>query len=114
MATIYHNPRCSKSRATMELIEKAGIIPEVILYLEQPPDAGTLKGIIELLGCSVSDVIRKGEAIYRELGLADRTPDDDEWLRILASHPKLLERPIVVHNDKAVIGRPPENVLEIL
>ncbi len=114
MATIYHNPRCSKSRATLKLIEDAGIIPEVILYLEQPPDAGALKGIIELLGCPVSDLIREGEALYRELGLAERTPDEDEWLRILISHPKLLERPIVVHNDKAVIGRPPENVLEIL
>ena len=98
----------------MRLIEDAGIIPEVVLYLEQSPDADTLKGIIDMLGCPVSDIIRKGEAIYRELGLSDRTSDDDEWLRILVNHPKLLERPIVVNNGKAVIGRPPENVLTIL
>ena len=114
MATIYHNPRCSKSRATMRLIEEAGIIPEVVLYLEQPPDTDTLKGIIEMLGCPVSHIIRKGEAIYRELGLADRTSDDGELLQTLVNHPQLLERPIVVNNGKAVIGRPPENVLTIL
>ncbi len=114
MATIYHNPRCSKSRATLKLIEDAGITPEVVLYLEQPPDADTLRSVIELLGCPVSDLIRKSEALYRDLGLTDRTPADEEWLRILVNHPKLLERPIVVNNGKAAIGRPPENVLEIL
>ncbi len=114
MTTIYHNPRCSKSRATMKLVEEAGIIPEVVLYLEQPPDTDTLKSIIEMLGCPVSHIIRKDEAIYKELGLADRTPDDGELLQTLVSHPQLLERPIVVNNDKAVIGRPPENVLAIL
>ncbi len=114
MATIYHNPRCSKSRATMKLIEDAGITPEVVLYLEQPPDADTLRDIVDMLGCPASGIIRKGEALYRELGLANRTPDEDEWLRILVNHPKLLERPIVVNNGKAAIGRPPENILEIL
>ncbi len=114
MTTIYHNPRCSKSRATMKLVEEAGVTPNIVLYLEQPPDSDTLKSIIEMLGCPVSHIIRKGEAIYRELGLADRTPDDGELLQILVSHPQLLERPIVVNNGKAVIGRPPENVLTIL
>lgn len=98
----------------MKLVEEAGIIPEVVLYLEQPPDTDTLKSIIGMLGCPVSHIIRKGEAIYRELGLADRTPDDGELLQTLVSYPHLLERPIVVNNGKAVIGRPPENVLTIL
>ncbi len=98
----------------MKLIEHAGIVPQVVLYLEQPPDIGALKDIVSMLGCPVSDLVRKGEAVYRELRLAERTPDDHEWLRILTNHPQLLERPIVVNNGRAVIGRPPENVLAIL
>lgn len=114
MTTIYHNPGCSKSRATLALIENTGIVPEIILYLEQPPEADTLRSITDMLGCCVNDIIRKGEAVYKELGLAEQTPDEDELLQIVVNNPKLLERPIVVNNGKAVIGRPPENVLTIL
>lgn len=113
MTTIYHNPRCSKSRATLELLESQGIDAEIILYLEQPPDATTLSSIIEKLGCSVKDIIRKGENIYSELGLSEKTLSDEELIDIVTKNPKLLERPIVVNGDKAAVGRPPESVLSL-
>jgi arsenate reductase len=114
MTTIYHNPRCSKSRATLELLVNHGIEPTVVLYLEQPPDAETLKSITRQLDCSISDIIRKGEEEYTALGLAKSALTEDELVKIVAQNPKLLERPIVVNNGKAAIGRPPENVLSIL
>ena len=86
----------------------------VVLYLEQPPDAETLKSITLQLGCSISDIIRKGEDVYKELGLAKSGLTEEELIETVAQHPKLLERPIVMNNGKAALGRPPENVLTIL
>jgi len=112
--TILHNPRCSKSRATLALLQERGIEPEVLLYLEQPPGTSELRSIIQLLGVDVRSIIRKGEAEYRDLGLDNDNLDDDQLIQAMTSHPRLIERPIVITNGKAAIGRPPEAVLDIL
>lgn len=109
--TIYHNPRCTKSRQTLALIEEQGITPEVIEYLKTPPDRATLKKLLKQLGKSPAEVIRKKE--HRALGLPD-TDDSEELLQRMADHPEIIERPIVVSGGKARLGRPPEDVLEIL
>ena len=114
MITIYHNPRCSKSRATVALIEEQGITPEIVEYLEQTPDAQTLKNITKLLGCSIGDIIRKGEDIYKELGIESQNLSENELIDVVVSNPRLLERPIVINGNRAAVGRPPENVLAIL
>jgi len=114
MTTIYHNPRCSKSRATLELIKESGTSADIVLYLDNPPSAKTLKSITQMLNCSINEIVRKGEDIYRELNLADKKLSEDELINIVVANPKLLERPIVVNDGKAIIGRPPENVLTIL
>lgn len=111
---IYHNPSCSKSRQTLALIREHGIEPEIVEYLKQPPTPGELKRIIHRLGVPVREVIRAGEAEYGDLGLADETLDDETLIDAVCSHPKLLQRPIVVRGDRARIGRPPESVEEIL
>jgi len=107
---IYHNPRCSKSRQTLQRLRDAGVEPEIVEYLTTPPDAATLDAILQALGKEPQDIIRRGEAVYKELGLADRSPSRAEWLDILVAHPILIERPIVVHGPAACLGRPPENV----
>ena len=112
--TIYHNPRCSKSRQTLSLIQEKGIEPEIVLYLDAPPTQKALKGILALLGISARTLLRKGEQDYKELGLADSTLTESALIKAMCTHPKLIERPIVVVGDKAVLGRPPENVLELL
>ncbi|MCH8921954.1 MAG: arsenate reductase (glutaredoxin) [Planctomycetes bacterium] len=109
--TIYHNPRCSKSRQTLSLLEEQGIDPEIVLYLETPPDEKTLRALIEKLGIEAEDLIRRKE--YRELGL-EETDDADDLVRHMAAHPQIIERPIVVVDSRARLGRPPESVLEIL
>lgn len=114
MTTIYHNNRCSKSRQTLALIEEQGITPEIIRYLETPPDKATLKDLINKLGVGVRDIIRTGEEPYKTLNLADTSLSDEQLLDAIVTNPKLLQRPIVVNGSKAVIGRPPENVLTIL
>ena len=114
MTTIYHNPRCSKSRAGLELLKTNDIDPVVVLYLENPPNQETLKNIASMLDCSIRYILRKSEDDYKYLGLADDTLSEQSLLDILANNPKLLERPIVVKNDKAAIGRPTENILSIL
>jgi arsenate reductase (glutaredoxin) len=114
MVTIYHNPRCSKSRQTLALIEASGITPDIVLYLEATPDAATLKSLLAKLGISARDLLRKGEDDYKDNNLAAPGLSDDELINAMVSHPKLIERPIVVNGDKAVLGRPPENVLSIL
>lgn len=111
---IYHNPSCSKSRQTLALIREHGIEPEIVEYLKQPPTPGELKRIIHRLGVPVREVIRTGEIEYGDLGLADETLDDETLIDAVCSHPKLLQRPIVVRGDRARIGRPPESVEEIL
>ncbi len=112
--TIYHNPRCSKSRQTLALIRDRGIEPEIIEYLKQPPTPDELKRIIHQLGVPVRDIIRSAEAEYKDLGLAEESLEDETLIESVCTHPKLLQRPIVVHGQQARIGRPPEAVEEIL
>ncbi len=112
--TIYHNPRCSKSRQTLELLNAEGIDPEIIEYLNTPPDKATLKKILKLLGLAPRDLMRKNENAYKEAGLNDDSISDDELIDAMIKTPILIERPIVLANGKAKIGRPPESVLDIL
>lgn len=114
MVTIYHNPRCSKSRQTLELLRTRNIEPEVILYLDTPPDAAKLRELLRKLGITARQLVRKGEPEYQSAGL-DRTDcTEAELIAAMVAHPKLIERPIVVAGERAAIGRPPENVLTIL
>lgn len=112
--TIYHNPRCSKSRQTLQLLREQGIEPDIIEYLKTPPDEATLADILEQLGISAHELTRTGEPLYKELGLDQDSPDEAQMLRLLAENPKLIERPIVVTPRGTAIGRPPENVLKLL
>lgn len=110
---IFHNPRCSKSRATLALLQEHGIEPEVILYLESPPSREELKLLLGKLGRRASELMRRGEEEFKTSGLGSSSSEDD-WLQALVAHPRLLERPIVEYGNRAVLGRPPENVLELL
>jgi len=112
--TIYHNPRCSKSRATLALLEEKGVKPRIVEYLKEPPSAAELKRILKTLGLKPRDIVRKGEAVYAELGLKDAALTDDALIALMVENPILIERPIVVSGEKAAIGRPPEAVLKIL
>jgi arsenate reductase len=112
--TIYHNPRCSKSRQTLALLEERRISPRVVDYLKTPPSAAELKAILKKLGLRPGDLMRKGEPRFAELGLKERDLDDDALIALMVANPILIERPIVVSGGKAAIGRPPEKVLEIL
>lgn len=114
MVTIYHNPRCSKSRQTLELLRQHGIEPEIVHYLETPPDAATLQALLRKLGLNARQLLRKGEPEYREAGLDDPSLDDAAIVAAMVRHPRLIERPIVIAGARAVLGRPPEQVLEIL
>jgi arsenate reductase len=111
---IFHNPRCSKSRATLALLEERGYAPTIRLYLEEPPDSAELRAVLKKLGMGARDLIRKGEVEYRELGLADVSLDEATLIAAMAAHPRLIERPIVIAGRRAAIGRPPESVLNIL
>ena len=111
---IYHNSRCSKSRGTLELLQARGLQPEVVNYLDTPPSVDELRALLRLLGMTPRELLRTGEPEYQELGLADPALDDAAILQAMTAHPKLIERPIVVANGKAAIGRPPEAVLGIL
>ncbi|KAA9345538.1 arsenate reductase (glutaredoxin) [Adhaeribacter soli] len=113
MLKIYHNTRCSKSRCTLDLLKEKGKDFEVVEYLKTPPTVAELQEITAKLNLKPEQLVRKGEKLYQEK-FAGKTYTDEEWLRILAENPVLIERPIVVKGDKAVIGRPPENVLTIL
>jgi arsenate reductase len=112
--TLYHNPRCSKSRATLEMLKNAGNEPQLVEYLKQPPTAETLAGILDMLGMEPRDLMRKQEKEYREAGLDNPDLSRDELIAAMVEYPRLIERPIVISNGRAVIGRPPEKVLEIL
>ena len=112
--TIYHNPRCSKSRKTLEIIQTAGVEPEIVLYLKDTPAAGVIVGLASLLGVPVADLLRRGESEFRDAADLPDLDDDSALASWLVSHPIVLERPIVVSGDRAVIGRPPENVSELL
>ena len=111
--TIYHNPRCSKSRQALALLEERGIEPEVVEYLKTPPTKAELKALLQKLGLRPAQLVRTGEELYKEK-FRDRDLTDDQWLDALAEHPILLERPIVVRGGRAIVGRPPEKVLEVL
>ena len=112
---IYHNPRCSKSRETLNLLQSHGVEPEVVLYLETPADAATLRQLLKMLGMeSARELMRRKEDLYASLNLADSSLSEDELIQAMVEHPKLMERPIVVANGQARIGRPPEHVLEII
>ena len=111
--TVYHNPRCSKSRATLALLEKNGIAPQIVEYLKTPLTAAELKAITTKLAMKPQELVRKSEDVYKSK-YAGKQLSDDQWLAALAKDPILLERPIVVAGKRAVLGRPPENVLQIL
>lgn len=110
--TIYHNPRCSKSRDTLALIQGEGIEPQVIEYLETPPTKEELRGLVAKLGIKPEQLVRKGEDAYKQK-FAGKAMNDEQWLDALAKNPVLIERPIVVKGARAVLGRPPENVLAL-
>ncbi|MBX8475747.1 arsenate reductase (glutaredoxin) [Pseudomonas capsici] len=111
---LYHNPRCSKSRGALELLQARGLTPDIVLYLETPPDAAQLRDLLAKLGIGPRQLLRSGEDDYKALNLADPSLSDEQLIAAMVSHPKLIERPILVAGDKAVIGRPPENILELL
>jgi len=113
-AIIYHNPRCSKSRQTLALLEDKGIDLEIIEYLKIPPDQQTLQDILKKLDKAPLDLMRKGESVFKDLKLDDKAEDTQALLAAMVENPILIERPIVLANGKAVIGRPPESVLDIL
>ncbi|EXF46510.1 arsenate reductase [Pseudomonas sp. BAY1663] len=111
---LYHNPRCSKSRGALELLEARGLKPEIVRYLETPPSAAELKALLDKLGLAPRQLLRTGEDEYQSLGLADPAISDEQIIDAMAEHPRLIERPILIAGDKAIVGRPPEKVLEIL
>jgi len=111
---IYHNPRCSKSRQTLEILNQQDVDTEIVLYLENPPSAQEVASILQKLGLSARDIIRKGEEEYKLLNIKDQSLTENELISFMSENPKLIERPIVVKDDKAIIGRPPENVLSLL
>lgn len=111
---IYHNPRCTKSRQTLELLQRQGIEPQVVEYLKTPPSARELKAILKKLNIPARKLLRSGETEYIELGLSDDAIPEDRLIEAMVLHPKLIERPIVIRGKKAALGRPPENVLPIL
>lgn len=114
IATIYHNPRCTKSRETLALLEKKGITPNIIEYLHTPPTAKELAHILKLLNITPRELIRKNEIEYKERHLDNPNLTDSQLIASMVAFPKLIERPIVLANGKARIGRPPENIMDIL
>jgi arsenate reductase len=113
VCTIYHNPRCSKSRATLTLLQKNGVEPTVVDYLKHPPTAAELKVLLRKLGMKAEQLLRKGEELYQAKWVAKELTET-EWIDVLVKHPILIERPIVVLGDRAALGRPPEQVLTLL
>ena len=111
---MYHNPNCSKSRETLQLLRDNDREPVIVEYLENPPDENELRRIITLLGVSARDLLRTTEPVYRDAELDDDTLAEDELIEAICEYPALLQRPIVVAGDRAVIGRPPTRVLEII
>lgn len=111
--TIWHNPRCSKSRQALALLDAAGVTPKVVKYLETPPTESELQATLEKLQCTPMQLVRRGEAVFKTLGLS-KDNSDQEWISAMASNPILIERPVIISQDGAVIGRPPENALLLL
>ena len=111
--TIWHNPRCSKSRATLSLLEEHGLDPKIVEYLKTPPSAEELKSVLKKLHMKPRELMRKGEDIYKELNLADESLSDDKLIDAMVKNPVLIERPVVLYAARAALGRPPENVLDL-
>ncbi|WP_177419888.1 arsenate reductase (glutaredoxin) [endosymbiont of Lamellibrachia barhami] len=111
---IFHNPRCSKSRQTLQLLKDNGVEPEIVEYLKTPPNRDTLEQVLNMLGMEPRDLMRKKESEYKENNLDDASLTRDQLIDAMIAHPKLIERPIVINNGKAALGRPPEQVLEII
>ena len=111
---IYHNPRCSKSRQTLEILDQHDLETEIILYLDKPLTKEEIESILNKLELSPRDILRKGEDEYKTYNLQDMSLDDSEIIKVMSENPKLIERPIVVSNNQAIIGRPPENVLKLI
>ena len=111
---IYHNPRCSKSRQTLEILDQHDLETEIVLYLDNPPSAEEIASILNKLELSPRDILRKGEDAYKELNLKNDKLTKKDLINFMVENPKLIERPIVIRGDKAVIGRPPENVLSLV
>jgi arsenate reductase len=112
--TIWHNPRCSKSRAALQLLRDNGVEPEIVEYLRTPPDSATIAKTLRLLGMAPRELMRRSEPVYRELELNDETLSDADLIDAMAEHPILIERPVVLAGRKAMVGRPPESVLDVL
>lgn len=113
MITIYHNTRCSKSREACSILQDKGVEFETIEYLKTPPTQKEIKGLLKMLGMKAQDIVRKGEPLYKEK-FADKKLSESEWIKALTENPILIERPIIVKGNKAIIGRPPEKVVELL
>lgn len=111
--TMYHNNRCNKSRCVLSILEEKGIEPDIRYYLEESPSVEELKDLLKKLNMKPGELIRKNEKIYKEK-FKDKDFSDEEWLKILSENPKLIQRPIIINGDKAVIGRPPESIEQIL
>jgi arsenate reductase len=112
--TLYHNPRCSKSRQALALLEEEGIIPTIVKYLETPPTPAALSDLLDMLGLEPRGLMRKGEAEYTELNLANPDLTREQLIQAMVTHPRLIERPIMIKDGQAIIGRPPEKVLDLL
>lgn len=112
--TLYHNPRCSKSRGALELLEARGLTANVVRYLETPPNADELRSLLAKLGIPPRELLRSGEDEYKTLNLGDTSLSDEQLIAAMVAHPKLIERPILIVGDRAMIGRPPEKILELL
>jgi arsenate reductase len=110
---IWHNPRCSKSREALKILEEKGIEPKIYRYLDEHPTKEEIKEVLKLLGVGPRDIMRTKEAVYKELGLKD-VDDDEKLIEAMVEHPRLIERPIVIKGNKAVLGRPPEKVIELI
>ena len=114
MVTLYHNPRCSKSREALALLQARGIEPAIVRYLDTPPDAAALRQLLRQLGLPARELLRHKEEEYQALGLDDPKLDDEALIAAMVAHPKLIERPIAIQGRRAIIGRPPEKILELL
>lgn len=112
--TLYHNPRCSKSRSALQILEERGLTPTIVRYLETPPSADELTTLLRKLDMPARSLLRTGEEEYKALNLADATLTEQQLIDAMVASPKLIERPILIAGDRAIVGRPPERVLEIL
>ncbi|MBS1271470.1 MAG: putative protein YfgD [Candidatus Marinimicrobia bacterium] len=111
---IYHNPRCSKSREGLQILQDTGIEPTIVKYLDNPPSEDELRDILEKLGMDAIDIVRRREQEYKDLNLKEKKDDPDALIKAMAEHPRLIQRPIVVKGEKAALGRPPEDIMAIL